>query len=262
MTHPAQFLYQNVFFSQRLFQLSCRLQHCIFHGIAGTQCRVHPRNQIPEAVVQLLFPSLNPVFPIRVKTYDSNRNHSNACPPRPVTEQVHSGGNPKTDSRYFEIFPTGKFPGLIVDPFRLLLLCHARLCLASRTYSHPVFPSSFSLCTSSPVFCRPLPYSLRNKETVLISSSSIPVISAISSTRRLPSSPRPKCTRISIPDAIWRRIASNGSCTPISTIVSRREIISFTLFACAVLKDPACPVLSAFIWTPYVPIMQKYNIFT
>ena len=61
---------------------------------------------------------------------------------------------------------------------------------------------------SSPVFCRPLPYSLRNKETVLISFSSIPVISAISSTRRLPSSPRPKCTRISIPDAIWRRIAS------------------------------------------------------
>ena len=24
----------------------------------------------------------------------------------------------KTDSRYFEIFPTGKFPGLIVDPLR------------------------------------------------------------------------------------------------------------------------------------------------
>ena len=63
-------------------------------------------------------------------------------------------------------------------------------------------------------------------------------------------------------DAICPRIASTGISTPIKTIVSIRLSISLQLFACPVEMLPSWPVFIAFIWTPYVPIMQKYNICT
>ena len=59
-----------------------------------------------------------------------------------------------------------------------------------------------------------------------------------------------------------RLIADTGISIPISTIVSNLVSISLGLLACPVDRLPSCPVFSAFIWTPYVPIMQKYNICT
>ena len=50
---------------------------------------------------------------------------------------------------------------------------------------------------------------------------------------------------MSIPDAIWLRIAGSGRSTPIKTIVSSLEIISWQEFACPVDKLPSCPVFIA-----------------
>jgi len=39
-------------------------------------------------------------------------------------------------------------------------------------------------------------------------------------------------------------------------------MISCGELAWPVDNEPSCPVFRLFIWTPYVPIMQKYNICT
>ena len=60
----------------------------------------------------------------------------------------------------------------------------------------------------------------------------------------------------------WRIAGSGRPAFPCSTMVSRRLSISLVELAWPVERLPSWPVFIAFIWTPYVPIMQKYNICT
>lgn len=63
-------------------------------------------------------------------------------------------------------------------------------------------------------------------------------------------------------EAICLCMAARGMSIPMSTMVSSLRSMSLGLSEWPVLRLPLCPVDIAFIWTPYVPIMQKYNIFT
>ena len=72
-----------------------------------------------------------------------------------------------------------------------------------------------------------------------------PSTSATDISLRFLSLPLPSCTKISIPEAICLRMASNGISMPISAMVSSLEIISRGVLAWAVDSDPSWPVFKA-----------------
>ena len=54
--HEFQFSYQNIFLAVSLPEIPVGFPHGIFQRIPGTYGKLHGRGQIPEVVVEFLFP--------------------------------------------------------------------------------------------------------------------------------------------------------------------------------------------------------------
>src|SRR2546428_614060 len=77
-------------------------------------------------------------------------------------------------------------------------------------------------------------------------SCSMPVTSAMATTRRAPSLRRAICTTMLMAEASWARITLSGTCwLAIMTMVSRREKASRAALAWTVVMEPSWPVFMA-----------------